>query len=187
MGTRPLACPHPAVRSVEPTVLRFADDGVTPNNPRFPFVVFAGAFDLAEAGDPAASIEEVFIANGWGSSWRNGIYAHLHYHAAIHEVLAVARGSALVRFGGDHGRDIALGAGDVAVLPAGTGHQRLEASRNFLVVGAYPRQGTYDVCRGSAAERERALLSIPQVSIPDSDPVYGLRGPLIRLWQPEKD
>jgi uncharacterized protein YjlB len=160
---------------------RFKDDGATPNNP-LRFVLFRGPLKISGSTDPAALFEQLFAANGWGDSWRNGIYDYLHYHSRIHEVLGVARGRARVRFGGDHGRVVTVTAGDVAILPAGTGHHCLEASDDFLVVGAYPPTGTYDECRGSAAEHARAIKTIPRVARPRKDPVYGAGGPLLRLW-----
>jgi uncharacterized protein YjlB len=68
----------------------------------------------------------------------------LHYHSRIHEVLGIARGKGRVRFGGRTGRIFTLKASDVAALAAGLGHQRLSASDDFLVIGAYPPTGTYD-------------------------------------------
>jgi len=88
----------------------------------------------------------------------------------------------MVRFGGSKGRIVELRAGDVAVLPAGIGHQRLEGDDDFLVVGAYPASGKYDECRASPEERDRALKTIPRVPLPKKDPVYGSGGPLARLW-----
>ncbi|WP_352953305.1 cupin domain-containing protein [Mesorhizobium sp. M1322] len=124
----------------------FKDDGLVPNHPFWPLVVYRGAVRLPEEFDPAAVLEELFEANAWEDSWRNGIYDYVHYHSRIHEVLGVAAGTAKVRFGGKKGRTLSLKAGDVAVLPAGTGHQCLSASDDFLVVGAYPPFGTYDEC-----------------------------------------
>lgn len=169
-----------------PQTFHFPDDGIAPNNPDLAFLVYRRAVELAGAHDPAAIFERLFASHGWGRSWRNGIYPYWHYHSAIHEVLGVARGTARVRFGGDHGVELEIAAGDVAVLPAGTGHQRLDASHDFLVVGAYPRQGEYDECRGSREEHARASASIPTVPIPEQDPVYGADGPLIRLWRSRK-
>ena len=71
--------------------------------------------------------------------------------------MGVARGSAVVQFGGQRGRKLRLKAGDVIVLPAGTGHRRVSASKDFLVIGAYPATGTYDICRTSPDEHDRAL------------------------------
>jgi uncharacterized protein YjlB len=70
----------------------------------------------------------------------------------------------------------------VVVLPAGTGHQCLWASPELCVIGAYPKGGKYDLCRGSKAQHAKALASIPDVPVPDSDPVHGKDGPLPRLW-----
>jgi uncharacterized protein YjlB len=172
-----------AIKPIKPQTFVFPDDGVIPNNPRIPFVVYRNAVNLAGTADPEIAIERTFAAAGWGEMWRNGIYAYAHYHSMIHEVLGIARGRAKVRFGGAQGREIDLMGGDVAVLPAGTGHQCMWASPDLLVIGAYPKTGRYDLCRGSKADRARALKSIPQVPCPESDPVYGKRGPLISLWR----
>jgi uncharacterized protein YjlB len=78
-----------------------------------------------------------------------------------------------------------LKAGDIAVLPAGTGHQCLSANEHFLVVGAYPPAGTYDKCT-TAEDRLRALKTIPKVPQPRKDPVYGAGGPVPKLWKKAK-
>jgi uncharacterized protein YjlB len=121
-----------------PNVVRFRDDGIIPNHPRWPLILYRGAVCLPGALDPAAVFEDLFESNGWGDSWRNGIYDYVHYHSRIHEVLGVARGRGKVQFGGNRGRAVDLKAGDVAILPAGTGHKALAVSSDFLVIGAYP-------------------------------------------------
>jgi len=166
-----------------PVTHSFADDGRIPNNPTLPLILYRGGIDLAGSPNPEMLIEQAFGENGWGNMWRNGIFPYVHYHSMIHEALGVARGRATVRFGGEHGEDIAVAPGDVVILPAGTGHQRVWSSPDLLVVGAYPPNGRYDLCRGSKAEHAKAVLAIPQVPLPETDPVFGKAGPLIELWR----
>jgi uncharacterized protein YjlB len=109
----------------------------------------------------------------------------VHYRSGIHEVLGIARGKGRVRFGGKKGRIYTLKAGDVAILPAGTGHQRLSADDEFLVIGAYPPTGTYDECT-TIEERPQALKTIPKVPVPRKDPVYGTGGPISKFWKRAK-
>lgn len=170
------------VRDRKPTAFRFRDDGIIPNHPKWPLIIYRGAVRLPSAFDPAAIFEDLFKSNGWRGSWRNGIYDYVHYHSRIHEVLGVARGSGQVQFGGNKGRTLTLKAGDVAILPAGTGHRNLGASEDFLVVGAYPPTGTYDLCTRSE-DHARAVKTIPKVARPRKDPVFGVKGPLIAAWK----
>ncbi|MBV8896865.1 MAG: cupin [Acidobacteriaceae bacterium] len=170
------------IRARKANGIRFKDDGLIPNHPKWPFILYRGCVRLDEAYDPAAIMEDVFEANGWADSWRNGIYDYVHYHSRIHEVLGIARGTGRVRFGGNKGRIVSMKAGDVAVLPAGTGHQCLEASADFLVIGAYPPTGTYDECT-ELEDRARALKTIPKTARPRKDPVYGANGPLLKEWR----
>jgi uncharacterized protein YjlB len=166
---------------IEPLTVVFADDGLVPNNP-LPFLVYKGAVDVANA-HPEKTIEGLFCAHGWGEMWRNGVYDYLHYHATVHEALGVARGHARVRFGGDHGREFDIAAGDVAILPAGTGHQCISASADFCVVGAYPPGPPMDLVRPTKEAHAKALKTIPQVKVPKTDPVRGADGPLVKLWK----
>ena len=159
--------------------------GSFPIIPRWPLIIYKGVARLTPGLDPAAVFEDLFESHGWGSSWRDGIYDYAHYHSRIHEVLGIARGSGQVRLGGANGRILTLNAGDVAILPAGTGHQRIKASADFLVVGAYPASGAYDECK-SEEDRKTAIPSIDRVARPRQDPVYGKDGPLMQVWPPRK-
>jgi uncharacterized protein YjlB len=160
---------------------RFADDGTVPNNAALPLVVYRGA--LAAGGDRAAACETLFAANGWPDAWRNGIYADHHYHSTAHEALGIAAGSARVRLGGEGGQSVELHAGDVVVIPAGVAHKREAASPDLLVIGAYPRGQSPDMCRADPARRATALHNIRRVPLPASDPVTGRAEPLLACWR----
>lgn len=165
-----------------PQAYHFADDGETPNNPALPLLVYRGAFDVARARDPATPFEEAFARHGWGRSWRNGIYDFLHFHTRTHEVLGIARGRARVEFGGGKGRELDVEAGDVVVLPAGTGHRCVSASADLLVVGAYPDNAGFDQKRPGQIDHAAAVAAIAAVAAPREDPVHGSDGPLKKMW-----
>lgn len=160
----------------------FADDGAIPNHPTWPMLVYQGVFQPATV-DPARTAEQFFTTNHWVDTWRNGIFNYHHYHSTAHEALAICRGTAQVRFGGEQGVTLDVQAGDVVVLPAGTGHKRLRASNNLLVVGAYPPGQTVDLWRGEPGERPQVLENIRRVPLPRTDPVYGAHGPLVEQWR----
>jgi uncharacterized protein YjlB len=170
-----------AIKHPKPSTFTFEDDGLVPNN-ALPFVVYKNAIDFG-VESPESILEDLFSTNGWGDMWRNGVYDFLHYHATVHEVLGIARGHARVRFGGDAGQEFELNAGDIAILPAGTGHQCLEASADFSVVGAYPPGAKMHVTRPTPENHARALKTIPEVKTPKTDPVAGKDGPLVELWK----
>lgn len=161
--------------------LRCAGGEDVPNNPLLPVLLYRGA--IMPGPDAADRCAALFAANGWPGAWRNGIFAHHHYHSTAHEVLGIAAGSATVRLGGAGGQSVALRAGDVVVIPAGVAHKREVASGDLLVVGAYPRGQSPDLCRAGAAARERALVTLAGVPLPESDPLGGRSGPLVERWR----
>ena len=159
----------------------FADDGIVPNNPTLPLVLYRGA--LGHEGDLAARCERMFAANGWPGAWRNGIYGHHHYHSTAHEVLGIARGSARVRLGGEGGQTVELRVGDVVVIPAGVAHKREDASGDLVVIGSYPKGQRPDICQADAAAHEKAAGNVARVALPGCDPVTGRADPLIDCWR----
>ncbi len=165
---------------VEIRTLQLSDDGRIPNS-RLPLLLYQGAL-AGETGDLADALERRFARNGWSGGWRNGIYPFHHYHSTSHEVLGIARGRARVRFGGERGETVDVGAGDVVVIPAGVGHKNEGSSPDLVVVGAYPDGQDWDLCRGEPGERPRVLESIAAVPMPATDPVHGADGPLLERW-----
>ncbi|MGZ4214537.1 MAG: cupin domain-containing protein [Solirubrobacteraceae bacterium] len=156
----------------------FADDGGIPNS-ALPVLVYRGALPR-DAG--AAAYEDLFAGNGWLGAWRDGIYPFHHFHSTSHEVLGIASGTASVVLGGPQGSRVELAAGDVVVLPAGTGHCNAGSGPGLLVVGAYPNGMRWDLRRGDPAEHAEVLANIARVPAADTDPVGGRDGPLVELW-----
>lgn len=167
-----------------PEAMFFKDDGATPNS-RFPMLMYhlQPTGHLQPNADAATAFESLFARNGWPALWRDGVFDYHHYHSTAHEALGVARGNALLRLGGEQGEDVQVEAGDVLILPAGTGHCRLRQSEDFLVVGAYPEgQEDYDIQRPETANHAQSLKRIAAVSLPGRDPVTGEGGFLVNSW-----
>ncbi len=165
----------------DPEPLRLADDGTFPNN-RLPVLLWRQPIPVQDNTNGTNTIERRFLDHGWQGSWQNGIFTFHHYHSTAHEVLGVGRGSVKVMLGGPSGQALNLEAGDVVLLPAGTGHCNLGASGDLIVVGAYPPAQHPDILRGDPGDRPAADQNIANVPLPETDPVTGDRR-VSNLWQ----
>ncbi|HEY8963535.1 MAG TPA: cupin domain-containing protein [Alphaproteobacteria bacterium] len=166
---------------IEPQTIIFQVGDDVPNNPRLSVLIYRAALD-SNASDLPDRMEHLFQLNDWRGNWRNGIFNYHHFHPNAHEVLGIAAGNVDVKLGGEKGEVITLKAGDIVVLPAGTGHKRVSDKQGLVVIGGYPKgQEDYDICK-SLEECPGAQKRISEVPLPKKDPVYGENGPLISLW-----
>jgi uncharacterized protein YjlB len=171
--------PSPQVDSYQ-----LSADGPFPNNPRLPLLVYRQAIEQS-GRNVADDVQRLLERHQWSGTWQNGVFSYHHYHSNAHEVLVVCAGHAQLQFGGPEGLIVAIAAGDVAVLPAGTAHKRVDASSDFLVVGGYPAgQEDYDLIRDDSSAKAAAEQRIASVPLPKQDPLYGDDGPVLRHWTP---
>ena len=149
-----------------------------PNHPRWPLLLFESAL----AKPSAEAFEKLFAENRWPPAWRNGVHGFHHYHSTAHEALGVYEGEVTVQFGGESGIVVTAKAGDVIVLPAGTGHKKLSSRGALGIVGAYPQGQDPDTCLAKVnyAKNEKRVAA---VALPTSDPVGGPGGPLFTYWK----
>lgn len=167
--------------NVSPILLK--ENGAIPNNPTLPLLLYQQV--LSGSDSLEKEFKEAFEKNNWGGTWVNGVYGYHHYHSTAHEVLGVLTGTATIIFGGPGGKEIVVLAGDMVVLPAGTGHCRKKASSDYKVIGAYPKgQEDYDLCT-EQDDPEKKKESIKQVALPTADPIAGPNGPLMQQWKQE--
>jgi uncharacterized protein YjlB len=152
----------------QPELILLPPNGAMPNNQHLPVLLYRGAVSGPKRTE---RMETLFAANGWQPSWRNGVYPFHHYHSTAHEVLGFAEGEAELLLGGELplGREITVRAGDIALLPCGTGHFRISASSDFLVVGAYALNQSADLWR--TKPDSAAVSRMKSLPFPAKDPV----------------
>jgi uncharacterized protein YjlB len=168
---------------ISPRSFYLQENESMPNNSGLPVLVYRKVLE-PQSAEKDKKFQNQFEKNNWKGVWKNGIYDYHHFHSTSHEVLGVASGAVDIQLGGWNGKILILKAGDLVILPAGTGHKRLSASENFMVVGAYPAgQEEYDICRHKNDCDENLAEVIADVPLPDSDPFYGAAGPLLKNWK----
>jgi uncharacterized protein YjlB len=181
MRADPAIRPDPTKLDVE--VFKLPAHDWVPNNRTLPVALYRQALPVdahRDADELAAAFEALFDEHQWPPRWRDSIFDYHHFHSTAHEAIAVVSGEADVIIGGPRGRVVHVRAGDVMLLPAGTGHCRQSASGRFSVVGAYPDGQQWDIRRDALTREEYAAMEA--LPFPPLDPVLGGSGPLIDYW-----
>jgi uncharacterized protein YjlB len=142
---------------------QLTDDGVIPNNPSLPLLIYRAVFPVEPIPAEPQFVLAALAANRWQGGWINGIFTY--------------------QFGGPQGLELVFETGDVAIIPAGVGHCRRSNPRRLVIVGAYPAGATdWDLKRDDPADYRVAKTEIPDVPLPDTDPVTGAVSPLLSYW-----
>lgn len=165
---------------LDPVLIFLTDDGVFPNS-SLP-VLYYNHVIMKERNNISLAFVELFNGYNWTNHWIGGIQTVHHYHSNTHEVLGVIKGNTTLMLGGDSGQRLDIQQGDVLVIPAGVAHRNLGSEDDVMCVGAYPAGRGYDMNYGNSGERPLVDRNIGSAQIPNTDPVYGLDGGLVKIW-----
>ena len=157
---------------------QFKDDGSIPNNQKCPVILYPEALKESPEKSNSVLIKTIGRKAGQMVSLTTIITTAIHM-----KFLVLSMDLRFLQLGGEQGTKVEMHQGDVVVLPAGTGHKRIQASSDFKIAGAYPDGMEHDLKKGNPDERPDVLENIQSVPLPDQDPVYGEQGPLLRLWK----
>ncbi len=152
--------------------------GGVPNS-ALPLVLY---HHVLQEGDLAEAFEGLFASNGWPPRWRYPVFTYTHFHSNTHEVLGVFAGRAKIQFGGESGPVVEIARGDAVLIPAGVGHKQIEASEDFMCVGAYPDGFSPDKYLDQPGQLAEVKENIAKVPEPDKDPVTGSAEGINSLW-----
>ena len=155
----------------DPETLQLSRNAWVPNNDHLPVLIYT-SFRHSPA-PTRFEFRTSFLRNGWPPQWRNGIYDFHHYtplHTRYLESLQAAR----VVLGGPAGHELTLNAGDIVVLPHGTGHCRLtyHPISSLSALSAAPVLG--HLPKRSLANRTRSHVHAP---VPRVRPAQRFRRP----------
>jgi uncharacterized protein YjlB len=156
----------------------FNDDGTIPNS-HLPVVLYKNA---ANGENMADHFEDILKDNNWGNNWRDIVLPFDHFHSNTHEVLCLAYGKVTLKIGGKQGKLLEVNTGDVLIIPAGVGHYANTTETDYIFVGGYPNGAAWDTRIGLPEERQIDLQNLAKVLVPQSDPIFGNNGQLMKIW-----
>ncbi|KAF4634757.1 hypothetical protein G7Y89_g3345 [Cudoniella acicularis] len=164
----------------------------TPHVPNSPLPVLVYRSVLLSNPDPASTCAAI-EPNDW---LKGGVFKHYgahHFHSVTHECYAVFKGHSRLLLGrgpldpeDDHDLLLDLKEGDAIVLPAGVAHCNLESSDDYEYVGLYPKGSPHwdnNFCKADGEETREKEANARAVPIPQSDPIFGVGGPLVTIWK----
>jgi uncharacterized protein YjlB len=157
------------------------DDGIFPNS-RLPIIFYPQILKLPKLFASGA-LKKLFQNNNWENNWKHGIYTYNHYHSTTHEVLGFCKGETLLMLGGEKGITLIVQEGDVIIIPAGVAHMNLGNENDVTCIGGYPEGRDYDMNYGNPSERPRTDHNIKALPLPITDPVFGKKNGLMKIWK----
>jgi len=143
-----------------PEIPQLGPNGWMPNNARLPVLLYRGVVN-ATGNDPASAYEAIFRRTSWPAQWRNGVYPFHHYHSTAHEVLGFAGGTARPCLADRTATKSKSMQATSLYCPPGPDTAGSKPVR-LLVVGAYPPDQTWDICREAPTpEMSAHMVQLP--------------------------